>query len=92
MASSHPPDLHARLARQSLRRALIPAEIALADALERIFASGEHEFAAVAEALNAAAIARPSGDKGAWSEKTLQAELQRINADLDEHYATVPLL
>ena len=80
--------LDPRLARQSLARALSDHEIALARALEDIFATGTHDFAAVAAALQARAIARPSGARDAWTEATLTDELVSINASLDHAYAT----
>lgn len=86
------PNLHVRLGRQSLRRPLTAVEQALASALEKIFGAGVHDFAAVAAELTKAKVARPSGDKGDWTEQTLEEELARINADLDDHYARTPLL
>jgi hypothetical protein len=77
----------ARLAHQSLGRPLTPAEQALAAALERIFATGTHEFDAVARALEADGVARPSGEAGAWTAAVLERELAGINAGLDAAYA-----
>lgn len=85
-------DLHARLARQSLRRPFTATETALAAALEQIFAGGEHDFPAVAKALNDKGVKRPSGEAGAWTPETLEQELKRINADLDKAYETLDLM
>jgi len=80
--------LDPRLARQSLGRALTDDETALASAIEEIFAVGTHDFAAVAAALQAKNIARPSGVSDAWTEAALFDELKRVNAALDDAYAT----
>ena len=85
-------DLYARLGRQSLRRALRPEEIALAAALEQIFAAGQHDFTEVAQALQARNITRPSGAAGDWTPDVLERELAAINADLDKAYAENDLL
>jgi hypothetical protein len=74
------------LGRQSLRRALAPAEIALAQALEAIFATGQHEFSAVVDYLERQQVPRPSGISDPWTVEVLEAELRRINASLDEAY------
>ena len=74
-------------ANQSLRRPLAPVERALADALDAIFARGEHDFAAVANSLRAAGSKRPSGQGGPWTPQVLDEELKRVNASLDEVYA-----
>jgi hypothetical protein len=73
--------------RQALARPLTAAEEALADALLSIFASGEHDFAGVAERLNTSGVARPSRADGAWSLSVLEAELSAINRSLDDAYA-----
>jgi hypothetical protein len=75
------------LANQSLRRPLEAAERALADALDVIFGRGEHDFAAVASALQSAGIRRPSGAADPWTAEVLDDELKRINASLDEAYS-----
>jgi hypothetical protein len=75
------------LAHQTLGRALSEEEWALAGELERIFATGEHDFDAVAAALDKSGVRRPSGEPGGWSAAVLQAELSRINASLDAAYA-----
>ena len=77
----------AALAHQSLGRALTGPERDLAAALESIFATGQHDLAAVASALERQGVARPSGMPGAWSAEALALELAAINAALDEAYA-----
>ena len=79
--------IYEALANQSLRRPLAPVERSLADSLDAIFARGEHDFAAVAQALQAAGVERPSGQTGPWTTQVLDEELKRINASLDEVYA-----
>ena len=79
--------LDTRLANQSLGRPLTAREQRLATALEEVFATGAHDFADVAAALQAKAVERPSGATGAWSEVVLASELSAINAALDEAYA-----
>ena len=71
---------------QSLRRPLIEAEAKLATALERIFASGRHDFGATAAALQEMNVARPSGAAGPWTVEVLEEELRHINESLDEAY------
>jgi hypothetical protein len=80
-------DVHLRLATQGLRRPLTEAERALAAALEQIFASGEHDFTAVARRLNEQTIAAPSGDRRPWTAALLEAELKIVNESLDAAYA-----
>jgi hypothetical protein len=80
-------DRHAALAHQSLGRPLSQAEMDLAVAMERIYATGEHDFEKVAAALQQEKVARPSGAAGPWSAAVLHDELKRINASLDEAYA-----
>jgi hypothetical protein len=80
-------DLHDRLRHQSLGRPLTPQERALADALEAVFRTGEHDFEQVARALERERVARPSGDTGPWSAAVLEQELFAINASLDAAYA-----
>jgi hypothetical protein len=78
---------HQSLAHQSLSRELTEPEAALARALEEVFAAGTHEFAAVAAALQAKGVARPSGASGIWTEAILASELAALNASLDAAYA-----
>lgn len=77
-------------ARQSLARELTPAESALAEALERIFAAGQHATAEVVNELQKQAVARPSGATGEWTVSVLEEELRRINASLDAAYIGGP--
>jgi hypothetical protein len=80
-------DLHSRLKHQSLGRPLTAEESALANALEKIFLTGQHDFAEVARALEQDGVKRPSGEKGPWTVAVLEAELAQINASLDAAYA-----
>jgi len=79
--------IYQALANQSLRRPLTRVERSLADALDAIFARGEHDFAAVANALQTAGVQRPSGQTGPWTAQVLDEELARVNALLDHVYA-----
>jgi len=90
MTSVVTDDVHSRLATQGLRRPLTEAERALAEALERIFASGEHDFAAVARRLTEHGVAAPSGERGPWTAALLEAELRLVNQSLDAAYAAAP--
>lgn len=85
-------DLIARLARQSLRRPLTPEEDNLAEALREVFATGQHDFEAVARALQERGVPRPSGETGAWTLAALEVELVRLNASLDAAYAANDLM
>ena len=58
----------------------------LAEALERIFASGRHDFADVAASLGELKVPRPSGSAEPWSVEALESELRLINASLDDAY------
>jgi len=78
---------HADLANQSRGRPLTESEQALAVALERIFATGEHDFEGVARALQEQGVRRPSGATDSWTAATLEDELKTINASLDAAYA-----
>jgi hypothetical protein len=80
-------DLHSRLMHQSLGRALSAEERALADAMEAVFRTGQHDFAEVARALERDGVKRPSGEKGPWTAAVLEQELAAINASLDAAYA-----
>ena len=79
--------LDPRLAHQSLSRALSGDEIALARAMEEIFAAGTHAFDDVATSLQHKGVRRPSGSQEAWSAASLENELAAINASLDAAYA-----
>lgn len=76
-------DVKAALARQSLARSLLPPEELLATAMETQFREAGHDLGRLVETLNSAGVARPSGEQGPWSEQVLEAELSRINLDLD---------
>ena len=80
-------DIHSRLAHQSLGRPLSAEERALADALEKIFLTGQHDFDEVARALERDEVKRPSGASGPWTVAVLEQELANINASLDAAYA-----
>jgi Recombinase-like helix-turn-helix domain len=80
-------DIHARLQHQSLGRPLTADERALADALEKVFRTGEQDFEQVARALERDGVKRPSGASGPWTAAVLEQELVAINASLDKAYA-----
>ncbi|WP_371158022.1 recombinase-like helix-turn-helix domain-containing protein [Jannaschia sp. 2305UL9-9] len=75
------------LGQQSKGRALSDAERAFANALERIYETGCHDFAEVAEKLNSAGAARPSGKDGPWTLAVFEEELKAINASHDAAHA-----
>lgn len=77
-------------ARQSLARQLTPLELELAEALEKIFASGQHAITQVATELQKRGVSRPSGTAGQWSALVLEEELRRINESLDAAYIGQP--
>jgi hypothetical protein len=81
-------EARARLAHQALGRPLDTLEKGLARALEEIFASGEHDLGVAVKRLEEKGIKRPSGAAGAWTLAILEQELARINASLDEAYAS----
>jgi len=83
--TAHGPDL-GTLGHQSLVRPLTEAEQRLAAALERVFASGQHDFQAVAQTLQGMGVPRPSGTAAPWTAEALEAELRLINQSLDEAY------
>lgn len=74
------------LAHQGRGRPLTTAEDGFADALMAIYGEGITGEAALAEALTARAVIRPSSGKPDWTAETLAAELRAINADLDTAY------
>lgn len=75
------------LGQQSKGRPLTEAETAFANALERIYETGCHDFTEVAERLNTAGAARPSGKDGAWTLEVFEEELKTINASHDAAHA-----
>jgi len=81
-------EARAKLAHQALGRPLGALEAALAQALEEIFASGQHDLAVAVSLLQQKGVKRPSGATGAWSLDVLKDELAQINAALDEAYAS----
>lgn len=85
-------DVHSRLATQAVRRAFTEQEQTLAAALEQIFATGEHDFQAVARLLNERNVSRPSGNTGEWTAEVLASELKAINESLDAAYAAAPAI
>lgn len=78
---------HDDLVHQSRGRPLTELEQGLATALERIFATGQHDFDEVAQALQRDGVPRPSGASGGWTTAVLEDELKSINASLDAAYA-----
>ncbi len=72
---------------QSKGRPLTEAEVTFAEALERIYETGCHDFEEVVERLNERGDARPSGDAGAWTLEVFEAELKAINASHDAAHA-----
>jgi hypothetical protein len=78
----------AQLAHQALGRPLNALEAALAQTLEEIFTSGQHDLGVVVTLLQQKGVKRPSGAAGAWSLEALASELAQINAALDEAYAS----
>ena len=80
----------AALAHQSQGRTLSAAEMALANALESIFADGVTDFDEVARRLTAKGIAAPASHHLAWTRALLEQELSLINRSLEEAYARGP--
>ncbi len=74
------------LAHQCRGRDLTEAEQALATALAKIYGEGTHDFAAVADALSAAAVVAPKSGCTDWTADLLAEELATINAELDAAY------
>ena len=86
MSGSVTAEARAKLAHQALGRPLSALEAALAQALEEIFASGQHDLSVAVTLLQQRGIKRPSGATGAWSLEVLTSELAQINAALDRAY------
>lgn len=74
------------LAHQCQGRALTEAETALAETLMEIYATGTHDYAAVAAALADRALPAPVSGRTDWTEALLAEELTAINADMDAAY------
>lgn len=75
------------LSHQSRGRPMTDAESALAADLEDIYARGVHDFEAVVAELNEKGTVRPSGETGAWTLASFEAELKAINASHDAAHA-----
>ena len=75
------------LAHQCRGREIAPAEAALAEALMAIYATGTHDYAAVAAELAAKGVPAPKSGRTDWTEALLAEELAAINAELDAAYA-----
>lgn len=80
-------DPWSRLERQTLSRELTPDEIALANAIEAIFAAGVSDFGEVARRLTGQRIVAPVSRRVAWDVALLEAELSAANRSLDQAYA-----
>ena len=74
------------LANQSRGRPLSAVEDRFADALMAIYAEGVTGEAAIAAALAARDVVRPSSDRADWTADNLATELRSLNADLDAAY------
>jgi hypothetical protein len=74
------------LANQSRGRPLSKAEQHLANAMMTIFADGTTGEAALALALTARGIVRPSSEKVDWTADNIASEFQALGANLDEAY------
>jgi len=75
------------LAHQCRGREFDARETALADALMKIFGSGEHDFNKVAIALTDSGVVAPRSGRTDWTVELLQTELAETNAQLDAAYA-----
>jgi len=75
------------LAHQSRGRALTASEMAFAEGLMAVFATGAHDFAEVASALAGRGVVAPLSGRTDWTTALLAEELTAINADLDAAYA-----
>jgi hypothetical protein len=85
IAMSHDP--YTLLQNQSLGRPLSEDERALAQALERAFRAGLHDFNDLVRALEQECVKRPSGSREPWTVQGLEDELKAINSSLDAAYA-----
>ena len=74
------------LANQCRGRPLSETEDRLADALMAIYAEGATGEEALAAALAAKGVLRPSSQEADWTAANLAAELESLNADLDAAY------
>ncbi|MFC5584260.1 recombinase-like helix-turn-helix domain-containing protein [Nitratireductor kimnyeongensis] len=74
------------LEHQCRGRELDERENALADALMAIYATGEHDFSAVAQQLAEKGVIAPRSGRTDWSEELLNEELVATNRELDAAY------
>ena len=80
-----------RLKHQCRGRELSAEEMALARALEAIYASGISDFAEVARRLTEQSVKAPTARTTEWTLALLESELSLINASLDDAYARTGL-
>ena len=74
------------LEHQCRGRELDERENALADALMAIYATGEHDFSAVAQQLAEKGVVAPRSGRTDWTEELLNEELVATNRELDAAY------
>lgn len=74
------------LPHQSLGRALLPQEEALADALMEIYAAGAIGRNAIAAALTLRGVVSPISGTSDWTADSLAEALAALNSDLDNAY------
>ncbi len=74
------------LEHQCRGRELDERENALADALMAIYATGEHDFSAVAQHLAEKGVIAPRSGRTDWTEELLNEELVATNRELDAAY------
>jgi len=75
------------LAHQCRGRDLTAEEADLAAALMDIYASGTHDFSAVAQALTERKVVAPIAGGTDWTADKLNEVLSKINSQLDAAYA-----
>lgn len=73
------PDKVENIGWQTRAASPTPAELALADALQAIFAEQVTDLPGIVHRLNLRGVAVPSG-AGAWTEEIFRAELHRLGA------------
>ena len=86
MASEMAEPGNAKLARQSLGRPLTATESEFSDAIMGIYADGYSGSEAISGQLVARDVAKPSSGKTGWSAASLEAELAKLNEELDAAY------
>ncbi|MBN7760596.1 hypothetical protein JYP52_05560 [Nitratireductor aquibiodomus] len=74
------------LEHQCRGRELDEREVAFADALMTIYATGEHDFSAVARQLTEKGVVAPRSGRSDWTEALLSEELAATNKELDAAY------